>query len=182
LVVLNLTSTSILGCYIIKGKAFYDLRGSFTKLYQYDSFQKKLGIDFLIKEQFFTVSHKDVLRGMHFQLPPYAHRKMVTCISGSVLDVALDLRSNSPTFGKFESFKLSGDVCDSVFMPIGVAHGFLSLEDNTIISYNTSTSYVQSYDDGIHWNSFNFKWPIENPIVSRRDDSHLALDKFNNPF
>jgi dTDP-4-dehydrorhamnose 3,5-epimerase len=175
---LKFKSTNIPGCYFIHTGIFNDKRGRFTKLYKEDSFQQN-GIRIPIKEQFFTLSHKNVLRGMHFQLPPYDHSKIVTCISGSILDVVLDLRVNSPSYGKCESFELSGN---SIFIPSGVAHGFLSLVDNSIVFYNTSTLHMPDYDSGIHWDSFNFNWPCKSPIVSNRDKDLITFQQFDSPF
>jgi len=169
------------GCYLIKSDKFDDKRGSFTKTYHKNLFQE-YDLDFLMKEQFFTVSAKDVLRGMHFQLPPYDHIKLVTCLTGCVLDVILDLRKSSKTFYQFETFKLSDDNAHILYIPSGIAHGFLSLEPNSSMLYSTSTVHEPKADCGIHWNSFGFAWPCEHLIISERDQQHPALCDFRSPF
>jgi len=173
--------TNLSGCYFLKQESFLDERGAFTKIYNDDAF-RDLGIDISFKEQFFTSSNKDVIRGMHFQTPPYDHEKLVTCITGRVLDVLLDLRVQSKTYSKYEAFELNSITKDSIFIPKGIAHGFLSLESDSIVLYSTSKGYYKDYDMGIHWDSFDFKWPCVKPIVSSRDNSHSIFNNFISPF
>ena len=168
-------------CKVIEVDISRDERGVFQKIYNHDEFQED-GIEMEFKEQYFTCSNKNVLRGMHFQLPPHDQSKLITCLTGSVLDVFLDLRKNSATYGQTDSIILSEDSGVSVFLPIGIAHGFLSLEDNSGMLYNTSSVYNPHSDSGILWNSIDYPWPIKNPETSDRDKKHLRLDKFNTPF
>jgi dTDP-4-dehydrorhamnose 3,5-epimerase len=173
--------TKIPGCYLINTKSMNDNRGSFTKIYHHPSFLSK-GVELIFKEQYFSVSNKNVLRGMHFQLPPYDHSKLITCISGNVLDVVIDLRVNSPSFMKYESFELIAKDKQTLFIPSGIAHGFISLEDNSGMLYGTSCEYDSNFDTGILWNSFDFDWPCEYPILSDRDQSHIMMRDFKSPF
>lgn len=159
---------------------FMDSRGSFTKSYAKSRFND-LGVDFECHEEFFTVSHKNVLRGMHLQLPPYDHTKSVCCVTGSATDVLLDLR-NGKNYGKHVRIELNGKAPVLLIIPKGVAHGFLAREDNTIMAYKTSQEHAPEYDSGVLWNSFSFDWQINSPIISSRDDTLLPFDKFNSPF
>ena len=173
--------TKFNGCYVIDTDIHYDSRGSFTKYYNEKEFLKN-GINYAFKEQFFTISNKNVLRGMHFQLPPHEHCKLVSCFSGAVLDVLLDLRKGSSTYGESGSFELSANNGKTLFIPIGVAHGFLSLEDNSGMLYSTSAEYAPDYDAGIRWDSFEYNWPIKNPVVSARDDNQPLFHEIDSPF
>ena len=178
---MKFTELKLKGCKVIEADVFRDKRGIFQKIYHQDKYQEN-ALDVTFKEQYFTCSNKNVLRGMHFQLPPYDQSKLVTCLTGSVLDVFLDLRKNSKTYGQTDSHVLSEDSGKSIFLPSGIAHGFLSLEDNSGILYNTSTVYNPSSDYGIMWNSVDYCWPISNPQISERDKSHVVFDQFNTPF
>ena len=178
---MKLSQSKLKGCYLLKSDIYRDERGCFNKIYHQDIFKRK-GVDIDVKEQFYTVSNKDVLRGMHFQLPPYNHEKLVSCLSGSILDVVLDLRKSSDTYGKYDVFELNGNDGNSIYIPSGMAHGFLSLEDNSGVLYSTSTVHNIEVDSGIQWDSFDFNWKCEEPIISKRDQEHIALNQFESPF
>jgi dTDP-4-dehydrorhamnose 3,5-epimerase len=160
-----------------------DDRGLFVKTFNKKLFQE-MKLDFDIKESYFSVSKKDVIRGMHFQLPPNDHEKLVYVPHGAILDVVVDLRKNSPTYGKYISLELSDQNKKSIFIPKGFAHGFKSLLDHTITVYNVATEYNSIADSGIHYNSFGFDWEIKDPIVSPRDVKFIGLNGFHkkNPF
>ncbi|SDC07804.1 MULTISPECIES: dTDP-4-dehydrorhamnose 3,5-epimerase [unclassified Candidatus Frackibacter] len=178
---MELIKTKLQGVYIIQNPVFSDNRGVFSKIYHEDIFEKNgLCTDF--KESYYSVSKKNVIRGMHFQLPPYDHEKLVYVPKGEVLDVVLDLRTNSDTFGDYIAIELSATNKKSIYIPKGLAHGFKSLKDNTITVYNVSTVYSSDYDTGISWNSFGMDWGLEEPIVSKRDQEFISLDKFDSPF
>jgi dTDP-4-dehydrorhamnose 3,5-epimerase len=123
-------STPFEGLKIIRPAKRNDDRGFFLKTFHAEEFQDH-GCDLIIREQFFTVSHRNVLRGMHFQAPPSDHAKLIHCLTGSILDVVLDLRKSRPTYGKFFSTRLSAECGTGLFVPRGFAHGFLSLEDHS---------------------------------------------------
>lgn len=116
------------------------------------------GFNFLRRKCIFFISDKHVVRGMHFQRPPHAHDKIVTCTRGSVLDVLLDLRGNEPTFGQAWSINLSAGNRKVLFIPAGIAHGFLALEANTLMLYQCSTEQFPESEGGIAWDSFGFDW------------------------
>ncbi|MDB6123144.1 MAG: dTDP-4-dehydrorhamnose 3,5-epimerase [Pedosphaera sp.] len=178
---IQLSATELEGVMVLRPRIFEDQRGSFVKTY-HESLFEELGVSFAPKEEFFSVSHRDVVRGMHFQLPPAAHDKLVYCPTGKVLDVVVDLRKASKTFGKIITRELSGKNREMLFIPVGFAHGFLALEDNTMMVYQTSTTHSPTHDAGILWNSFGFDWPVKNPILSERDKGFPALKDFQSPF
>ena len=178
---MKFTELKLKGCKVIEVDVFRDKRGIFQKIYHQDEYQEN-ALDVIFKEQYFTCSNKNVLRGMHFQLPPYDQSKLVTCLTGAVLDVFLDLRKNSKTYGQTDSCVLSEDSGKSIFLPSGIAHGFLSLEDNSGMLYNTSTVYNPDSDYGIMWNSIDYRWPIDNPKISERDKVHVTFNQFDTPF
>jgi dTDP-4-dehydrorhamnose 3,5-epimerase len=169
------------GCKIIETDIFRDKRGIFQKIYHQEEYQEN-GLSTTLKEQYFTCSNKNVLRGMHFQLPPNDQSKLVTCLTGSVLDVILDLRKKSKTYAQVDFLILSENSGKSIFLPAGIAHGFLSLEDNSGMLYSTSTVYDPTLDCGIMWNSFDYDWPIKNPNLSDRDHNHILFNQFKSPF
>lgn len=158
-----------------------DDRGSFIKSFHLPSLQEH-GLEFALKESYFSYSHKDVIRGMHFQLPPHDHEKIVFCLQGEILDVVVDLRKNSSTYGSFVSAELSESNHKALLIPKGCAHGFLSLEDKSITYYLVSSAYHKESDTGILYNSFGMNWPVNNPVISGRDLSFEALKDFKSPF
>jgi len=137
-------------------------------------------VDF--REQYYSISKKNVLRGMHFQLPPHDHYKLVTCVEGRILDVVVDLRRSSPTFGQHLCVELSGVRADSIYIPSGLAHGFLVLSRRALVLYNVSSLYAPLHDTGIRWDSAGIQWPVVAPQVSERDAVLPPLAAFETPF
>ena len=172
--------TELDGVFVLKPNVFEDMRGSFVKTYHEGLFES-CGIRFSPKEEFFSVSRKNVLRGMHFQQPPAAHDKLVYCPVGRVLDVVLDLRSKTKSV-RCISRELSAENREMLFIPTGCAHGFLSLKDDSMVVYQTSTVHSPLHDAGVLWSSFGFDWPVTNPILSERDQRFPALRDFQSPF
>jgi dTDP-4-dehydrorhamnose 3,5-epimerase/CDP-3, 6-dideoxy-D-glycero-D-glycero-4-hexulose-5-epimerase len=168
------------GCFVIEPVKFKDHRGVFVKTF-HELLFKEAGVVFETREEFYSVSTKDTLRGMHFQIPPHDHDKLVYCTRGRVLDVLLDLRAG-PSFGKSVSVELSAENMLELFIPKGIAHGFLSLSDESLMLYKTSTFHNPQYDRGIRWNSFGFDWGLRAPITSKRDDEHPEFAAFETPF
>lgn len=173
------TPTKIKNCYLIENFCQTDQRGSFTKFYN-DSDFHQLGIEFTPKESYFSKSKKNVIRGMHFQKMPHHHDKLVSCVQGKFIDVILDLRPDSETYGQSDSFLLDEKYNKSIFITSGVAHGFLAVEDDTIALYNVTSGYSKNSDSGILWNSFGFDWPISDPITSERDNSFPSFCRDHN--
>lgn len=160
---------------------FTDERGVFVKTFQ-DSLLQEQGIDFKLKESYFSVSKKDVVRGMHFQLPPHQHSKIVFCPQGTILDVIVDLRRNSPTYGQWAVQELSADNHKAFYIPEGFAHGFKSLTDDAITYYLVSSEYDKAHDTGIRYDSIGFDWQVSSPVLSARDLSFVTLADFRSPF
>lgn len=158
-----------------------DARGRFAKNWHPDLLPL-LGRDFLACEEFYSTSAKGVLRGMHFQLPPHAHDKIVSCVCGRVLDVVVDLRRRESTFGRYASFILDSRQPSVLVVPLGCAHGFLSLTNDSVLTYKTSTAHAPESDAGVSWDSIGFEWPIRDPILSPRDARHPPLSAFVSPF
>lgn len=179
--IIEIEDTLIEGLKIIKPNVFKDERGIFIKTYNFDFF-KEVSLNFQIKETYFTISKRDVIRGMHFQTSPYEHTKIVYVPNGKILDVVLDIRRGSPTYGKYFSCNLSSENRHILIIPIGLAHGFKSLKDNTNVTYMQTAIYSPLNDLGIHYESFGFDWACDNPIVSSRDLSFQNLEDLNSSF
>lgn len=178
---MKIEQTTIPDLKIIHLTEFNDLRGSFIKVFNKDFFEKNR-LDTNFKESYYSISSKNVIRGMHFQNPPEEHAKLVYVNNGSINDVILDIRKNSPTFGVFYNVKLSSNNPKLIYIPVGCAHGFLSLEDCTMVTYLQTTCYDPVCDAGIKYNSFGMDWEISNPILSKRDISFLPFNQFISPF
>lgn len=160
--------------YLFSLNKFEDIRGDFLKIYNLNDL-KKFNIDFIPNECYLSTSSLNVIRGMHYQVANYAHDKLVSCLEGKVLDVIVDVRTTSCHYNKPVSCILSSDSPTALYIGKGYAHGFLSLYKNSKMSYLTSTVYDPSFDCGVLWSSINFKWPIDNPILSNRDKLHPLL-------
>jgi len=177
-----LEKTNIEDIILLTPRVYKDERGYFMESYN----QKK--VEILIKDRFVqdneSVSHKNVLRGLHFQLPPYAQSKLIRVVKGSILDIAVDLRKDSSTYGEHFKHVLSGENKKQLYIPVGFAHGFLSLEDNTILNYKCSDYYSASAEAAIIWNDPQLKidWGIENPILAEKDQLAENFITFENPF
>lgn len=172
--------TALPGCVLVRQPVVRDDRGWFWKLAHADTFAS-LGLRSDFRESYCTASEPGVLRGMHFQTPPHDHAKLVACLSGQVIDVVLDLRKDSPTFGRFASFELVPDTGEAIYIPSGVAHGFVALEPSLLL-YNVTSTHTPSHDHGVLWSSFGFTWPVGNPRLSARDLAHPRFDDFVSPF
>lgn len=178
---MKITDTAFKDVKIIEYFYSFDIRGSFIKLYNETEFEKH-GLCTHFSEEYYSVSHKDTIRRMHFQTPPYQHAKLIHVIRGSVVDVIIDLRKDSPDYKKFIAIQLSGNKPKSIYIPEGFAHGFKCLEDNTIMIYNTSTVYNSESDSGILYESIGYDWNVDDPILSERDKTFCTLEEFDSPF
>ena len=179
---MNIIETIIEGVYLIKPKIFKDERGYFFESFNQKEINKKTNVSFVQDNQ--SLSSKDILRGLHFQKPPFAQDKLVSVIKGSVLDVVVDIRVNSKTYGKYIIEELNEENHHQLFIPIGMAHGFLSLENHTIFSYKCSNFYNKESEGTIKWNDpdLNIKWPVSNPILSEKDENAKKFSSFVSPF
>lgn len=178
---MEIEKTFIEGLLVIHLNKLSDDRGAFIKTFNNDFFvQHNLVKDF--KESYFSVSGVNVVRGMHFQTPPAQHTKLVYINKGSITDVVLDIRKNSATYGRYFTITLSDTQPKLVYIPEGIAHGFLSLQENSIVTYLQTSVYSKDNDHGIKWDSFGFDWGVTNPIISTRDLSFATLGDFKSPF
>lgn len=160
---MKVIKTEIEGVLILEPKLFGDERGYFFESFSERDFLLETGIDIHFVQDNESKSHRGVLRGLHFQKPPFSQAKLLRVVSGKVQDIAVDLRSGSPTFGKYVSVILSGEEKKNFFIPAGFAHGFLVLEDNTIFQYKCSQFYEPSSEGSVRWNdpTIEIKWMVD---------------------
>jgi dTDP-4-dehydrorhamnose 3,5-epimerase len=162
---MEIEKTFIEGLLIIHLNKLTDDRGAFVKIFNDDFFRlNNLCTDF--KESYFSVSDKNVIRGMHFQTPPAQHTKLVYVNKGSIIDVVLDIRTKSATYGRCFSTTISDTQPKLIYIPAGLAHGFLSLENDSIVSYLQTSVYSKENDMGVRWDSFGFDWAVNSLILS----------------
>lgn len=148
---MNIIRTDVDGVLIVEPKVFGDSRGYFMEVFSERDFRAATGLDVHFVQDNESMSSKGVLRGLHFQKAPYSQSKLVRVVSGSVQDVAVDLRAGSPTFGKYVSVVLSGENRRMFYIPEGFAHGFLVLEDNTVFQYKCGAFYEPSSEASVRW-------------------------------
>jgi len=178
--------TTLQDAWLIKPQVFKDHRGFFLESYSEKKFRENdIQVHFVQDNHSLSIK-KGVLRGLHFQKPPYAQAKLVRVVKGAVFDVIVDLRKDSSTFKQWEGFTLSADNFLMLFIPQGFAHGFCTLEENTEFLYKCDNLYAPDYEGGIVWNDPDLKinWPIEQPILSDKDTQNPTLEEFlkKNPF
>ena len=181
---MNITETNLVGLLLIEPKVFKDSRGYFLESYNSETF-KNSGIDVNFVQDNQSFSCKGTLRGLHFQNTPYAQVKLVRVITGSIIDVAVDIRKGSKTYGKYYSAELSGENKKMLYIPDGFAHGFLTLEDNTIVQYKCSNVYNKESEGGIIWNDpdININWGLmDEPIISDKDKNNISFKDLNSKF
>ncbi len=180
---MEITNANLAGLLIIKPTVFEDDRGYFYESFNQADFNRK-GITENFVQDNQSLSQKDVLRGLHFQSPPYSQGKLVRVIKGAVLDVAVDIRKNSVTFGKHFDIILDEKNRTMLWIPVGFAHGFLTLENNTIFSYKCSNYYNKLSEGCILWDDQDIRinWNVSHPILSDKDKLGVALKDFRSPF
>jgi dTDP-4-dehydrorhamnose 3,5-epimerase len=167
---MEITETFLKGLFVIKPKVFEDARGYFFESYNANQFAASgLNLNFVQDNQ--SLSQQGVLRGLHFQNNPHAQGKLVRVITGAVLDVALDIRKNSPTYGQWFSLELTEQNKWMMYIPEGFAHGFATLKDNTVFSYKCTQFYNKASEDCIIWNDKDLAidWQVKNPLLSEKD-------------
>ena len=183
---MNVISTGIEGVVILEPRIFNDARGYFFESYNKEIFEQALGrkVDFVQDNE--SCSCRGVMRGLHFQRPPHAQAKLVRCVSGSVLDVAVDIRRGSPTYGQHVSCLLTAGNHRQFFIPRGFAHGFAVLSDTATFQYKCDNYYCPEADGGISIldPSLGIDWQIDlaEAILSEKDRHHPLLNEFNTPF
>lgn len=178
---MNLIDTHIPGLKIIESRQLTDPRGYFVKTFHQDTFEQA-GITEEIREVYYSASNKGAVRGLHFQIPPHEHSKIVFCLQGAIFDAVVDLRKSSPTYGQHFTMEMSGDVAKGLYVPAGFAHGFIALSDNVLFMNATSSVWDGPSDGGIHWQSCGIQWPDVVPIVSDKDQNLPKLADYESPF
>lgn len=178
---MEIIATDISGCYEIKPLIYEDNRGNFVKTFHEDVFSK-YSLVTQYAEEYYSVSRQGVLRGLHFQIPPKEHTKLVYCVQGEVIDIVVDLRKGSPTQGRFFAISLNDQLRNMLYIPAGLAHGFYVKSEYAIMMYKVTSTYSPEHDTGILWNSIGYDWPDPRPIVSGRDSSFIRLNQFDSPF
>jgi dTDP-4-dehydrorhamnose 3,5-epimerase len=181
---LEILKTPLEGLIVVKPMVFKDDRGYFYESFNQKSFENAINkkVDFVQDNQ--SLSQQNVVRGLHFQQQPFAQAKLVRVIQGAVLDVAVDIRKNSPTFGQHYKCELSAENFLQMFIPEGFAHGFLTLQPNTLFLYKCSNFYNKSSEGCLLWNDpdINIDWGIDNPLVSEKDNQGELFKHFSKPF
>lgn len=169
------------GCHILTPRVARDARGAFVKTFHREVFAAAgLRHDFV--EEYYSVSRRGVLRGLHFQAPPHDHAKLVYCTAGTVLDAVVDLRAGSPTFGHHRIVPLGSRQRNLVYIAPGLAHGFYVTSASATLVYKTTSVYSPEHDCGIRWDSAGIAWPDASPLLSERDRGFPALRDFRTPF
>ena len=180
---MKVTKLPIEGVLLIEPQIFGDSRGWFFETYNEERY-RSAGICETFVQDNQSFSQKNVVRGLHFQKPPFTQAKLVSVIQGAVLDVAVDLRAGSPTYGQYVSAVLTGENHHQLFVPKGFAHGFSVLEDNTVFAYKCSNLYNKESEGNIVYNDpdIHVEWGVENPILSEKDKVGPTLREFVTPF
>jgi dTDP-4-dehydrorhamnose 3,5-epimerase len=173
------------GIVVIEPTVFVDKRGSFLESYNKNEFEKVIGkVSFIQDNE--SRSSKGVLRGLHYQTPPFAQAKLVRCIEGEVLDIAVDIRKGSPTYGLYHSEVLSCENKKQLFIPRGFAHGFLVLSDSATFAYKVDNAYTKDNEAGIQWNDkqLGINWGVKESeiFISDKDVQLPLFSKFKSPF
>lgn len=180
---MEVIETELKGLFVLKPRVFADERGYFFESYNQNLF-KQAGLDLEFVQDNQSLSQKGVLRGLHFQNPPYAQGKLVRVITGAVLDVVVDIRKDSKTYGKWYGLELTEANKWMMYVPPGFAHGFLTLEDNTVFSYKCTNFYNKASEDCLLWNDkdININWNFDKPLLSAKDMEGKPFKSFVSMF
>ncbi|MBN2174296.1 MAG: dTDP-4-dehydrorhamnose 3,5-epimerase [Bacteroidales bacterium] len=180
---MEIIKTRLSGLLVINPKVYEDPRGYFFESYRLDLLEKE-GLTGTFVQDNESLSQKGVLRGLHFQKPPFAQGKLVRVVKGSVQDVAVDIRNGSPTYGQWISEVISEKNKTMMWIPQGFAHGFLTLEDNTIFQYKCTNYYNKASEGSIRWNDpeLKIKWEMEWPLLSEKDQQAPLFKDFKGDF
>ena len=180
---MKINKTFIEDLLIIEPQLFKDDRGFFYESYNKNDLDKVINIVFVQDNE--SKSNRGVIRGLHFQAPPFEQTKLVRCISGNILDVAVDLRTSSKTYGKFFSIELSSENNKQLFVPKGFAHGFQVLSETAIVNYKVDNFYNPDSDSGLIWNDkdLSIDWNLDlKPILSKKDLKLISFKELKSPF
>lgn len=176
-------NVEIPGLLIVKPDIFQDERGYFFESYNKEAFDRQ-GFPAVFVQDNESKSKKGVIRGLHFQAPPFEQGKLVRVVRGAIMDVAVDIRIHSPHYGKWQSVILTGENKWMFWIPPGFAHGFLTLEDDTIVVYKCTQVYSRQHEGSLRWNDpeLAIQWPFTDLVVSARDSQAPLLNEFKSPF
>lgn len=182
---MEIINTAIDGVVIIEPRVFKDTRGYFFESFSQREFEEKVRkIKFVQDNE--NMSSYGVMRGLHFQRPPFSQSKLVRCVKGAVLDVAVDIRKGSPTYGQHVAVELTEDNHRQFFVPRGFAHGFAVLSETAVFQYKCDNFYAPEADGGISIKDENlcidWRIPVDNAILSEKDIKHVSLKDFDSPF
>jgi len=177
----EIIETGLEGCLELIARRHEDARGRFVKT-MHAEFFKQHNLNTAFVEQYYTISVRGTLRGLHFQTPPHDHDKLVICSDGEVFDVVVDLRRKSPTFGEHRVFNLSAAGANQIYIPAGLAHGFYTKSEQATLIYNVTSVHNGAHDAGIHHASAGIPWPAEDIIISERDANLPPLSAYDSPF
>ncbi len=181
---MKLIATKIKDLYIIEPTVFGDDRGYFYESFNAEKFNELIGKEVNFVQDNQSMSGANIVRGLHFQNPPFAQGKLVRVIAGEVIDVAVDIRKNSPTYGEYVSVRLTGENKKMFWIPEGFAHGFSSLKEGTIFSYKCTNYYNKESEGSIAWDDdfLNINWEVESPVISEKDRDSLSFKELNSKF
>ncbi len=181
---MNIIKPDIEGLLIITPRVFEDERGAFMESFNKQKFDEAVGREVNFVQDNQSVSKKGVLRGLHFQSPPFAQGKLVRVIKGAVIDIAVDIRKNSPTYGDYVAVELTAENNEQFWIPEGFAHGFVALEDETTFLYKCTNYYAPQSEGTLLWNdpTLNIDWGISDPIISEKDAIGQEFSNFVSDF
>lgn len=181
---MNIIRPEIEGLLILTPRVFEDERGAFMESFNKQKFNEAVGKEVNFVQDNQSVSKKGVLRGLHFQSPPFAQGKLVRVIKGAVIDIAVDIRKNSPTYGDYVAVELTADNNEQFWIPEGFAHGFVALEEETTFLYKCTNYYAPQSEGTLLWNdpTLNIDWGISDPIISEKDAIGQEFSNFVSDF
>lgn len=181
---MNIICTAFRGLLILEPTVFRDERGSFMESFNEARFRIETGLNVTFVQDNESISVKNALRGLHFQVPPKSQAKLVRVASGAAVDVVVDLRVTEPTYGQWFKIVLSAENKKQLFIPEGFAHGFHTLEDRTIFTYKCTNYYSGECDRSLRWNDpdLNIDWGVNHPVLSDKDRNAMLFADFKSPF
>jgi dTDP-4-dehydrorhamnose 3,5-epimerase len=180
---MNIAETEFEGLLVIESRVYHDSRGYFFEGYNKNTLAEK-GLDITVAQTNISKSEANVVRGLHFQNPPFAQGKLIRVLKDAVLDVVVDIRKESSTYGKYYSLELTEENCKALWVPEGFAHGFKTLEDDTLFYYDCTKVYNKDFEGSVLWNdpSLNIEWDIADPILSPKDENGQLFENFFSQF
>tara|TARA_B100001758_G_C18351196_1_gene579991 strand:- start:859 stop:1404 length:546 start_codon:yes stop_codon:yes gene_type:complete len=181
---MEVQETKIKGVVVCSPKIYHDDRGQFSEGFHTEKYEEIIGKGIVFVQDNISISKKNVIRGLHFQAPPKAQGKLVQVLKGRILDVVVDLRKKSKTYGEYISIELSDKNNKQIWIPAGFAHGFISKEDGTILNYKCTSHYDHTTEQTIRWDdsNINIDWQTQAPILSKKDMEGVLFKNFKSPF